>query len=173
MGATDTASPATASVSSRVLVRPLREEQILDLARAVADSTSEAQIRNRWSEQAAGYRQILVAEVEGQVVGTVSINQSAGGSAAMHLFALDVGAEWRNRGIGAQIVRHVVDEARRRGCRRVFLEVRIDNPARRLYHRLGFRRVGGEFNNTWWRYLDDGTRERVEEPSLRMVRRIR
>jgi hypothetical protein len=47
----------------------------------------------------------------------------------------------------------------------VHLEVRVDNPARRLYHRLGFRR-SAPFLNGWWRYEDDGSRVRVEEMSL-------
>jgi hypothetical protein len=54
----------------------------------------------------------------------------------------------------------------------VYLEVRIDNPARRLYHRLGFRRVGEPFINSWWRFEDDGSQLRVEEESVRMVRRV-
>jgi ribosomal protein S18 acetylase RimI-like enzyme len=69
-------------------------------------------------------------------------------------------------------VRWVVDEARRRGQRRVYLEVRSDNPARRLYHRLGFRRVGASFINAWWRFEDDGSQVRVQEDSVRMIRRV-
>jgi hypothetical protein len=42
-----------------------------------------------------------------------------------------------------------------------------------LDHRIGFRRVGEAFLNGWWRYEDDGSRERVEEMSLRMVKRLR
>jgi ribosomal protein S18 acetylase RimI-like enzyme len=90
----------------------------------------------------------------------------------VHLFALEVAQAWRNRGVGSEVVRWVVDEARRRGQRRVYLEVRLDNPARRLYHRLGFRRVGEPFINAWWRFQDDGSQERVEEESVRMVRRV-
>jgi hypothetical protein len=66
----------------------------------------------------------------------------------------------------------VVDEARRRKRAAVYLEVRVDNPARRLYHRLGFRRSGPNFTNTWWRFKPDGTRDRVDELSCRMVRRL-
>ena len=77
-----------------------------------------------------------------------------------------------SKGIGAAIVEWVVEEAKRRGCSRVYLEVRTDNPARRLYHRLGFRRVGDAFMNAWWRFNDDATRDRIEELSLRMVKRL-
>jgi ribosomal protein S18 acetylase RimI-like enzyme len=133
---------------------------------------SPGQISNRWIEHCLGLRQLLVAEVEGRLVGTVSISPSAT-PPGLHLFALEVAPAWRGQGIGGQIVEHVVAEAVRRGLPCVFLEVRVDNPARRLYHRLGFRRVGEAFMNYWWRFQADGSRERVEELTYRMVRRVR
>ena len=154
-----------------VTLRRLGFSEIGELAGALVE-TSEAQIANRWREQALGYRELLAAELKGALVGTVSISESESPPRSLHLFALEVAPAWRDRGVGGAIVRWVVDEARRRGRRRVYLEVRIDNPARRLYHRLGFRRVGSDFVNAWWRFGADGTRERVEEPSYRMVRRV-
>jgi ribosomal protein S18 acetylase RimI-like enzyme len=155
----------------RVLIRPLRVEEIPRLAAAIWEGTSLAQINARWREHELGYREISVSEVGGVITGTVSYYQPAGGS--MHLFALDVGPKWRNQGIGRRLVEHVLEQAALRGIARVFLEVRVDNPARRLYHRLGFRRVGAPFLNGWWKYDDAGERERVEELSLRMVKRVR
>lgn len=158
-------------------VRPLRREEIGALARVLVE-TSEAQIANRWREQELGYREVLVAEVRpaaggsGELAGTVSISESETPPRSLHLFALEVAPAWRRRGVGGAVLRWVLEEARRRGRRRVYLEVRVDNPARRLYHRLGFRRVGGPFVNAWWRFGPDGSRERVEEPSYRMVRRV-
>jgi ribosomal protein S18 acetylase RimI-like enzyme len=90
----------------------------------------------------------------------------------MHLFALEVAVDRRGHGLGGAVVEWVIEDAKRRGCSRVYLEVRTDNPARRLYHRLGFRRVGESFMNAWWRFNDDGTRDRIEEPSYRMVKRL-
>jgi ribosomal-protein-alanine N-acetyltransferase len=47
--------------------------------------------------------------------------------------------QFRGRGIGSALLRHVVAEARRLGARRATLEVRASNvAARRLYERLGF-----------------------------------
>ena len=164
-------------LAAAVVLRPLRESEIASLARALVE-TSEAQIENRWREQALGYRELLVAELDpstgsgrsGELVGTVSISESegpwrqpGGQAGSVHLFALEVAPALRDRGVGGAIVSGVLEEARRRGRRRVFLEVRVDNPARRLYHRLGFRRVGPAFVNAWWRFLADGTRERAEE----------
>src|SRR5262245_24004793 len=129
------------STQLKLRVRPMRQDEIAAVAEAVQEM-SEAHIANRWREQQLGYREVLVAELEGAIVGTVSIGVTSNGrAAAMHLFALEVAPEQRNRGIGTGIIEHVVTEASRRGCETVYLEVRVDNPARRLYHRLGFRRV--------------------------------
>jgi ribosomal protein S18 acetylase RimI-like enzyme len=137
----------------------------------VLDEAGEAQLRNRWHEQDLGYRELWVAEQDGALVGTVSLRHNYD-SESMHLFALEVATERRGEGIGSAIVERVIEEARSRGCTRVYLEVRADNPARRLYHRLGFRRVGNTFVNAWWRFNDDGTRDRIEELSQRMVKRL-
>jgi ribosomal protein S18 acetylase RimI-like enzyme len=44
----------------------------------------------------------------------------------------------RGKGAGAALLRGVAEEARARGCHKVTLEVRDDNPAARLYRREGF-----------------------------------
>jgi ribosomal protein S18 acetylase RimI-like enzyme len=155
-----------------VSLRPLRQDEIGTLARAIDDELTEAQVENRWREQELGYRELLVAEVDGSIVGTVSISDSIRPKNSLHLFALEVAPNMRGRGIGGAIVQSILAEARERGRARVYLEVRVDNPARRLYHRLGFRRTGPSFLNAWWRFESDGTRERVEETSYRMVKRI-
>lgn len=158
--------------SMNVVLRRLNRDEIGALAASLDGDPTEAQLKNRWREQEIGFRELLVAEVEGALVGTVSISETELLPRALHLFALEVAPEWRNRGVGTSIVQRVVSEAKRRRRGRVYLEVRVDNPARRLYHRLGFRRLGGAFVNPWWRYLEDGSQERVEELSYRMVRRV-
>jgi len=164
-------TPVAIEAKKSTQVRPMRLHEIEALALAIPE-TSAAQLANRWREQGLGYRQILAAKRDGEVVGTVSITESVRPLRGVHLFALEVAEAARNQGVGADIVRWVEGEARRRGQRRVYLEVRIDNPARRLYHRLGYRRVGEAFINAWWRFDDDGTQERVQEESVRMVRRV-
>ncbi len=158
--------------SESVQVRPLRHHEMRPLAEAI-EETSEAQIANRWREQDSGYRELLGVEVEGVLVGTVSIREVRDVHRSLHLFALEVATELRGRGIGAAIVNFVIEEARLRDCDRVTLEVYVENPARRLYHRLGFRRVGGAFLNSWLRFNDDGSRDRQEEMSYRMIKRLK
>lgn len=49
----------------------------------------------------------------------------------------------RRRGIGSRLLRHLIEGARIRGCRRASLEVRPSNePARALYAAFGFEVVG-------------------------------
>ena len=161
----------TTLAAPAVTVRRLQLAEIEELAETIPEIT-DAQLANRWREQSMGYRELLVAERDGKLVGTVSISESTRPPESLHLFALEVSAARRGEGIGAEIVCWVVDEARRRGLKRVYLEVRTDNPARRLYHRLGFRRVGPAFTNSWWFFHPDGSQTRVDELSYRMVKRV-
>jgi ribosomal-protein-alanine N-acetyltransferase len=48
----------------------------------------------------------------------------------------------RRRGLARTLVQTLIGEARERGAREVFLEVRVDNPAaQNLYDSLGFERI--------------------------------
>jgi GNAT superfamily N-acetyltransferase len=49
----------------------------------------------------------------------------------------------RGLGVGAELLRALVDDARGAGLRGLSLSVEPDNPASRLYTRLGFSPVGG------------------------------
>lgn len=60
-----------------------------------------------------------------------------------HIMNVCVAPTLRRRGIGAQIMRHLMELARHQGLAGVWLEVRPNNTdALRLYRRLGFRVVG-------------------------------
>lgn len=58
-----------------------------------------------------------------------------------YIAELDVAAAQRNRGIGAELLRHAEAEARRLSCPRISLSTNVDNPAQHLYERSGFRIV--------------------------------
>ena len=58
------------------------------------------------------------------------------------LLLLGVRPARRRQGIGAALLRSVIDEARMRGADVLHLEVRADNPAVRLYAAHGFRKTG-------------------------------
>jgi ribosomal protein S18 acetylase RimI-like enzyme len=58
-----------------------------------------------------------------------------------YIAELDVAQAYRNRGIGAALLRHAEDEARRLDATRMSLSTNIENPAQHLYVRAGYRIV--------------------------------
>lgn len=63
------------------------------------------------------------------------------GPVTYNLIDIALLAEWRGRGIGSHLLEQVLAEADAQGCSiRLFVEP--ENPARRLYERLGFRETG-------------------------------
>jgi ribosomal protein S18 acetylase RimI-like enzyme len=57
-----------------------------------------------------------------------------------YLAGLSVDEEVRGEGVGGIILNKAINMARQRGCKRVVLDVALDNPgARRLYERTGFK----------------------------------
>jgi len=65
------------------------------------------------------------------------------GSHQSDIQSLAVVESARRRGLARTMVQALVAEARQRGAREVFLEVRVDNPgAQALYASLGFERLG-------------------------------
>jgi ribosomal-protein-alanine N-acetyltransferase len=50
--------------------------------------------------------------------------------------------QYRGRGLGAALLTEVIVRARSRGVNRLFLEMRRNNPAGKLYTGFGFRTVG-------------------------------
>jgi ribosomal-protein-alanine N-acetyltransferase len=71
------------------------------------------------------------------------------------LLLLAVDPTERGKGLGAALLERFVSEARARGARRLFLEMRRGNPAAALYEAHGFRAVG--VRPAYYRG-DDGTR---------------
>jgi [ribosomal protein S18]-alanine N-acetyltransferase len=75
----------------------------------------------------------------GPIVGYIVARETAG---ELHINNVAVRAEYRRRGIGAALLGHVLDEARRRKANAAFLEVRSANlAAQTLYEKHGFRAI--------------------------------
>lgn len=68
-------------------------------------------------------------------------------------FAIGVVAQHRGQEIGATLIQRLLDHARDTGIAQVSLSVETENPARNLYARLGFRRIG-EVDNAWTMVCD-------------------
>jgi [ribosomal protein S18]-alanine N-acetyltransferase len=91
--------------------------------------------------QSASRRLYLVAEDGDTLIGYAGMMFTGGPQADVVTLAVDP-SRW-GRGTGTALLTALVDEAARRGCTEVLLEVREDNPrARRLYLRQGFTEVG-------------------------------
>ncbi len=84
----------------------------------------------------------FLAEAGGAVIGAAYVSELFPGSSlrrAWFLKDVHVAAERRGQGVGAALIRSVLDAARRAGADRLELHAHPDNAgARRLYERLGF-----------------------------------
>jgi N-acetylglutamate synthase-like GNAT family acetyltransferase len=80
----------------------------------------------------------LVAEHAGEIVGVLTFNVDGDALEVVSIDAID-----RRRGVGSALIAAVADEARQRGCRRLWLVTTNDNlDALRFYQRRGLRIVG-------------------------------
>jgi ribosomal protein S18 acetylase RimI-like enzyme len=142
--------------SPAVVVRPARDDAE-ELARVgeitFAAYDHDRPVRGEYAGElrdAAARAQdavLLVAELGGQVVGTVTYVPDGGpwgeiarpGEAEFRMLAVDPTA--RGQGVGEALTRAVVDRARAEGKRRLVMSSRDDmHAAHRLYERLGFTR---------------------------------
>lgn len=127
--------------------------------------------RRAMEEALRGLRVVLVAEVEGQVVGQLFIQfrktELAGTTRGRYgyLHAFRVRPSYRNLGIGTRLVAEAESILRARGCTRAMIAVARANPsALALYQRLGYAVTGDDPGK--WSYLDHQGRVcHVHEPS--------
>jgi ribosomal-protein-alanine N-acetyltransferase len=120
----------------------------LELALFGEEAWSRQMLVGELDQQPAS-RYYLVAEEAGTIVGYAGL-LAAGGQADVLTIAVATG-RW-GHGIGSQLLANLLEEALRRGCTEIFLEVRADNArAQRLYR--------------WWGFDDIGIRRGYYQPS--------
>lgn len=114
-----------------------------DLQAFLAKFTPEA-----WAQEigSADYT-FRLAEMDGETVGYAKVGPSAlpvePAGSSLELRQLYVLKQFHGSGIGRVLTDWVLEEARRRGARELYLTVYTDNHrARRLYRRYGFEEVG-------------------------------
>ncbi|PDO11616.1 MAG: hypothetical protein BLM47_00355 [Candidatus Reconcilbacillus cellulovorans] len=79
----------------------------------------------------------IARSTDGTTIGVASAVAQGGW---LGLFNLVVSSQHRRRGTGAMLIRSLADWGARAGCRAAYLQVLADNePAQRLYRKLGFR----------------------------------
>jgi ribosomal-protein-alanine N-acetyltransferase len=115
---------------------------VLELEHALFgdEAWTEGMLASELAGMASG-RYYLVAEDDGGLVGYAGLLTPGGGQADVLTLAV-AEARW-GQGLGAALLDALLEEAGRRGCGEVFLEVRVDNHrAQRLYQRRGFVEIG-------------------------------
>ena len=116
-----------------------------DLASYLAASFSVAQQTAELEDPAATF---LVAEVDGRAAGYAKLRDGAPekgveGANPVEIVRLYVGREWLGRGLGAELMRACLDEARRTGHETIWLGVWERNErAQTFYRKWDFRPVG-------------------------------
>jgi ribosomal-protein-alanine acetyltransferase len=106
----------------------------------------------------------LVAEIDRRVVGFL-VGRAVPGDEEAELENMAVGAEDRNRGVGAALMKEFLVWCVAGGSLRMHLEVRESNgAARRFYERHGFRESGRRKN-----YYKDGGGGKPGEDAVTMV----
>ena len=143
---------SAAGAADRVVVREATEVDIPRMVELLVhgtlvegkeDPTDLAPYRSALAEIARGPGGVLVAEVEGQLVGVCQLIvfrhlQSRGGLCA-EVESVHVHPDYRGHGIGGVLMRAAVARARDLGCYRVQLTSNNARPeAHRFYERLGF-----------------------------------
>jgi ribosomal-protein-alanine N-acetyltransferase len=96
-----------------------------------------------WSELAeSATRHYLVADTaDGEVIAYAGL--CAYPPHESYVQTIAVAPAHQGHGLGTRLLTLLIDESVRRGCRRLDLEVRADNPvATALYERHGFTRIG-------------------------------
>lgn len=84
----------------------------------------------------------LVAEVEGRVVGFATMSLTRGNTLGQsEIETLYVSDDWRDQGVGRQLMQRAGGALASQGAASAFLWVLSDNPSRWFYQRLGGRRV--------------------------------
>lgn len=96
-----------------------------------------------WARWVASRRgNLLVAELEGQVVGTTRVSYLGNGEAWLE--GVRVHADYRERGIASQLIAHAHGRARRHKSNVIRLETGARNfSAQRVFRRFGYRHVLG------------------------------
>lgn len=107
---------------------------------------AEAFARMQFDLQERGYRAahpaaaFMVVLLDGRPVGRLYVDRSP---ADIHVLEIGLLPEHRGRGLGTELLRGLIDEARD-SDRRLKLSVLRSNPALRLYERLGFSATGSD-----------------------------
>ncbi|MEW6585198.1 MAG: ribosomal protein S18-alanine N-acetyltransferase [Nitrospirota bacterium] len=123
------------------VIREMREEdipEILDIEHiSFSEPWSEAAFLGEILKSYALNRILLIGD---RLVGYVCVNYLFDEA---HILNLAVHPDFRRRGLATGMMNHILSELKKRGCKYIYLEVRVSNTtARAFYERFDFRVAG-------------------------------
>ena len=136
-----------------VIVRMLADDELGSQRERIEDPLPEAYFKAFEAINADDNHELIVAELDGDIVGTLHLmflpSISYLGGLRSQVESVRVDEKYRNRGLGAQMMTHAIQRAKARGANIMQLTshgMRID--AHRFYERLGFSKnhVGMNLN---------------------------
>ena len=108
------------------------------------DGMKGAFVEHQFGAQDAHYRanypgaSLDVIEVDGAPAGRLYVHR---GPSDIRIMDIALAPSFRGRGIGTSLLRELIDESDTSG-RKLSIHVEVNNPARSLYDRLGFKPAG-------------------------------
>lgn len=128
--------------------------------------------RRAMNEAKEGHRILLVADLEGRLIGQIFIQLHSIPADPKkmpktgYLYSFRVRLEYRNLGVGTSLVSSAEDALRRGNFQRALIGVAKDNSdALRLYQRLGYRKISEDPGE--WSFIDDENEIRkIVEPTF-------
>jgi len=155
-----------------ISTRPAREADIEKLVEVLGPGVTPEQVRARWKEHTEGTRRLLLAEIEGEPVGTISIGETRHyRTDSLRALSLDVGVAHREQGVGAALIAYAESEAIRLNFKSIHHEVGTTNDdAVQLYESLGYKHINKTVQNQWWVFPSDGDQRMEEETSWVMTK---
>lgn len=129
-----------------VIVRMLADDELGSQREQLADPLPDSYFKAFAAIDADSHHELIVAEMNGIVVGTLHLmflpSVSFQGSLRSQVESVRVDSKVRNKGIGAQMMAYAIQRAKERGAHLMQLmshETRTD--AHRFYERLGFKKA--------------------------------
>ena len=159
--------------SPKIATRPVQETDIEALVEALAPDVSPEQVHDRWKEHTEGTRRLLLAEIDGAPVGTISVGETRHyRTDSLRALSLNVGPGHRKKGVGAALIAYAESEAIRLKFKSIHHEVGITNDdAVRLYESKGYKHINKTVQNQWW-VFSDGSNQRMEEETSWVMTKV-